>query len=80
MSRLLGLFGLLLLCGCPDAAPSSDPAAAAAADMSPVRGCLDRPSELPRPPTGVLPCELIPPTLSLTSGQLTPAARAQEKP
>lgn len=70
MSRLLGLFGLLLLCGCPDAAPSTDPAAAA--DMSPVSGCLDRPSELPRPPTGVLPCELIPPTLSLTSGQPLP--------
>lgn len=77
MTRLLGIVGLLLLCGCPDAAQSSDPAVTA--DESPVGGCLDRPSELPRPPTGVLPCELIPPTLSLNSGQLRPAARAQEK-
>ncbi len=23
--------------------------------------CLDRPTDLPRPPTGALPCELLPP-------------------
>jgi hypothetical protein len=28
-------------------------------------GCLDRPNDVPRPPTGGLPCELIPPGLSL---------------
>jgi hypothetical protein len=27
--------------------------------------CLDQPSDLPRPPTGRLPCELIPPGLRL---------------
>jgi hypothetical protein len=27
--------------------------------------CLDRPGALPRPPSGRLPCELIPPGLSL---------------
>jgi hypothetical protein len=27
--------------------------------------CLDRPTDLPRPPTGQLPCELIPPGLVL---------------
>lgn len=29
------------------------------------KACLDRPGELPRPPAGHLPCELIPPALSL---------------
>jgi len=28
-------------------------------------GCVERPDTLPRPPTGALPCELIPPGLSL---------------
>jgi hypothetical protein len=28
---------------------------------SPQASCLDRPNELPRPPTGGLPCDLIPP-------------------
>lgn len=28
-------------------------------------GCLDRPGELPRPPGASLPCELVPPGLSL---------------
>jgi hypothetical protein len=28
--------------------------------------CLDRPTDLSRPPTGQLPCELIPPGLTVT--------------
>jgi len=28
-------------------------------------GCLERPDQLPRPPGSTLPCELIPPGLSL---------------
>jgi len=28
-------------------------------------GCIERPDTLPRPPTSTLPCELIPPGLSL---------------
>jgi hypothetical protein len=40
----------------PDAAGDATPALAA---------CLDMPDELPRPPAGRLPCELIPPGLQL---------------
>jgi hypothetical protein len=29
------------------------------------KGCVERPTDLDRPPTGRLPCELIPPGLSL---------------
>lgn len=41
----------------PDAPPDAPPAATGA--------CLDRPTELDRPPTGTLPCELLPPGLTL---------------
>ena len=41
-----------------DAAMEQPPAAALSA-------CLARADELPRPPTGALPCELIPPGLTL---------------
>ncbi|HYQ44659.1 MAG TPA: hypothetical protein VER11_21895 [Polyangiaceae bacterium] len=30
-----------------------------------VSGCIERPDTLPRPPAGTLPCDLIPPGLSL---------------
>ena len=30
-----------------------------------LKPCLDRPSELERPPSGQLPCDLLPPGLSL---------------
>jgi len=30
-------------------------------DGGPLTACLDRPDELPRPPTNELPCELLPP-------------------
>ena len=30
-----------------------------------LKPCLDRPTDLPRPPSGQLPCELIPPGLTL---------------
>jgi hypothetical protein len=66
MTRILALAGLLLLGGCPDAAQTGD--AAIPADGGAFTGCLDRPTELPRPPTGTLPCELIPPTLNLAAG------------
>ena len=43
-----------------DAAP---PAIDAAVDAPPATTgpCLDRPTDLPRPPTGALPCDLLPP-------------------
>jgi hypothetical protein len=43
----------------PDAGGSNVDAAA------PLTHCLDRPDQLPRPPVGRLPCELIPPGLVL---------------
>ncbi len=45
----------LVACSSDDAAPK--PGALSA--------CLARPGELPRPPSGALPCELLPPGLSL---------------
>jgi hypothetical protein len=29
--------------------------------LQPYGPCLDRPTDLPRPPSGALPCELLPP-------------------
>ena len=75
MMRLLALTGLLLICGCPDAAQSGD--LAGSAELGASGGCLERPSELPRPPTGGLPCELIPPPLKLSSGRLGQAERGK---
>jgi hypothetical protein len=34
-------------------------------DGSSLKACLERPSDLPRPPINRLPCELIPPGLEL---------------
>lgn len=42
-----------------DAAPPID---ALPTDAAPsLAPCLDRPTDLPRPPTGALPCDLLPP-------------------
>lgn len=54
----------------PDAAPDAAPVGDAATDadvVTPTEAglpapCLDRPTDLPRPPAGALPCELIPPS------------------
>jgi hypothetical protein len=52
-------------CGGPDEVVPDDaaPPIDAAIDAPPgVLGpCLERPTDLPRPPTGQLPCELLPP-------------------
>jgi len=34
------------------------------AAIVPLAPCLDRPDALPRPPTGALPCDLIPPSFA----------------
>jgi hypothetical protein len=54
-----------------DAAGTIDTAAdttadtAAGVDAAPARTpCLDQPADLPRPPSGRLPCELLPPGFS----------------
>jgi len=55
-SALLAVLSLLLAaCSSDDAGPEADALAA----------CLARPGQLPRPPASTLPCELIPPGLSL---------------
>lgn len=59
MRPYLCLTGLLLLSGCPDAGPPSETAPDAAPKV--LKACLERDSDLPRPPTGELSCELIPP-------------------
>ena len=41
----------------PDASASD----ASAPDAGAAVSCLDQPTDLPRPPTGPLPCELLPP-------------------
>lgn len=70
MKRFLCLAGVLVLCGCPDSAPPGEiPAADAGA--AGLRTCIERPSSLPRPPGGTLPCELLPP--SFTGAQGSPA-------
>ena len=61
MSRVAcGLCGLaaLVLAACSSDSSGSNPSSALTA-------CLEQPGELPRPPTGKLPCELVPPGLSL---------------
>jgi hypothetical protein len=34
-------------------------------ETAPLKACVESPDKLPRPPTGKLPCELIPPGLKL---------------
>jgi hypothetical protein len=70
MRPLICALAVLGLAGCgdnhvrppPDARPD-EPDAADEPDAGPeVLGpCLDRPTDLPRPPTGQLPCDLLPP-------------------
>jgi hypothetical protein len=61
------LAALLLSCGSsnkttPDAAPpTADAAIDAPADGGALASCLEQPTDLPRPPSGQLPCELLPP-------------------
>jgi len=47
----------------PPDANASDASApdASAPDAGAAVSCLDQPTDLPRPPTGPLPCELLPP-------------------
>lgn len=52
--------GQVLIDAAADTGFQEDAARANAATL-----CVDRPGELPRPPAGILPCDLIPPGLSL---------------
>jgi hypothetical protein len=62
IASLLMLLALPIACG--DSGESSKPGGD---DDSPTdtANCLDRPGDLPRPPEGRLPCDLIPPGLSM---------------
>ncbi|HET7543192.1 MAG TPA: hypothetical protein VFK05_25135 [Polyangiaceae bacterium] len=53
---LLGLASLVLV-ACSDDPPAPKP--------NPLSSCLEQPGQVPRPPAGKLPCELIPPSLSI---------------
>lgn len=68
MLRRFAIAGFLLLCGCPDSPQSSDASTREDGGAAAITACVERPSELPRRPTDRLPCELIPPSLTLPSG------------
>jgi hypothetical protein len=58
------IISVLLAAACGDnkEATPKDAGADAAPDAAiPIGGCLDQPTDLPRPPSGQLPCELLPP-------------------
>ncbi|HEY0464692.1 MAG TPA: hypothetical protein VGC79_10800 [Polyangiaceae bacterium] len=63
MSRVARL--LLALASLGLSACSSDGSSSGTKPSSALAACLERPDQLPRPPTGKLPCDLIPPGLSL---------------
>ena len=56
LARLVAIVTLAATCG-DNTLPPDDP------QPQPLAPCLDRPTDLPRPPpaTGQLPCELLPP-------------------
>jgi hypothetical protein len=56
---------LALVAGCGDNKKGVTQDAGIDAPASATKACLDRPDVLPRPPTGALPCELLPPGLEL---------------
>ncbi len=53
-----------LTAGCGDDAPSTGAGDAGPRPDGGLAACVDRPTDLPRPPTGQLPCELLPPGFS----------------
>lgn len=57
---------LLLVVACGDnLKPMTTGDAGVDAVVQPLAPCLDRPTDLATPPTGALPCELLPPGLEL---------------
>lgn len=71
MRRWIFILALCLAGACGDDGSSSPDDAsrppdasepdAGAPDAGAATSCLDQPTDLPRPPTGQLPCELLPP-------------------
>ena len=69
MRRLILLLAALAACG-DNIKPSTveDAGIDSAVDAAPpgrLTGCLDRPGQLPTAPSGQLPCDLVPPGLTL---------------
>jgi hypothetical protein len=64
--RILVVLALIAACG-DNVRPMTPGDAATTPDaaVQPLAACLDRPTDLPRPPAGQLPCELLPPGLML---------------
>lgn len=66
---------VLLAAACGDNVSSSTPGDAGGDATTPdapgpsLAPCLDRPTDLSRPPTGQLPCELLPPGFMTPAGQ-----------
>jgi hypothetical protein len=52
---------LAAACGDNRQAPEDAAPPDTGTEPEPLAPCLERPTDLPRPPTGVLPCELLPP-------------------
>ena len=52
---------LAAACGDNHQVPPAPPPEDAGIDAAALAPCLDRPTDLPRAPTGALPCELLPP-------------------
>jgi hypothetical protein len=52
---------IALLAGCGDNKRPATQASDAGTDASALAPCLERPDQLATPPTGALPCELLPP-------------------
>jgi hypothetical protein len=50
--------------GKPGTGGDTNPGSGGAGGVGPLKACVDRPGELPRPPADGLPCELIPPGLA----------------
>lgn len=74
MTRLILAAALLVgacgdnIKGTPPGEAGPDDAPVADAGPEALAPCLDRPTDLPRPPDGVLPCELLPPGFTATTG------------
>jgi hypothetical protein len=74
MSRWIFILALGFLFACGDNSSAQSDAAPPPPDAAPpdtggaltLSSCLDRPNELPRPPSKGLTCDLLPPGMTLT--------------
>ncbi|HEY8925111.1 MAG TPA: hypothetical protein VIU64_12075 [Polyangia bacterium] len=62
-TTVFGVLPFIAAIGCGVSKPAV-PLGGAGGSPGATSACLDRPTDLPRPPTGTLPCELLPPDFS----------------